>query len=76
MQRKWAFVIIFTVIVFVLLTGFEIYKAFTKSKDTTEYSRYATTIPSSIDTDLLNKITDFQDKILVKDKDIAPVNSQ
>jgi len=72
MTRKWAYIIIITVVVVVFLSGFEVYKAFREDKDIGEYQKYSTSISREYDIELLNKIYNMQDLVLVKDEDIAP----
>jgi len=73
MSRQWTNIIVLTVIVLIVFSAWEIYKTFSKSKDTGEYEQYATSISKYFDEDLLISIKKLQDeKVLIKDEDIAP----
>lgn len=72
MPRKWAYILIFTVFTLVILSAWEIYKAFEKEKDVGEYRIYATSMSRDFDVDLLEDISKLQSEILVKSMDITP----
>lgn len=72
MPRKWAYVLILTVFSLVILSAWEIYKAFEKEQDVSEYKIYATSISRDFDVGLLEDIGNLQSEILVKNRDIAP----
>ncbi len=74
MQKRWYYIIVFTVIVIVIVSGFEIYKAFEEDKDVSEYKTYAVPISRDFDVDLLSKVGEMQKKVLVKSEDISPGN--
>lgn len=75
MSRKWAIIIIFTVVTVAVWSGYEVYKAFSSEKEVTDYAKYATRIENYFDTDLIRKVEDMQEKVLVKSEDIEPKNS-
>lgn len=72
MPKKWAYIIIITVVTIAAWSGWEIYKAFGTEKDVGQYSKYAAAIPREFDTALVREISSRQEKVLVKDSDIAP----
>lgn len=72
MTRKWAYIIIITVIVVVIVSGFEIFKSFREDKDVGEYKKYSSSISREYDVEFLDEINNMQDLVLVKDEDIAP----
>jgi len=72
MSRRWAVIIIFTVIVVVLVSGFEIFKAFSEEKEVGEFQKYSTSISREFNVDLLSEVKNKQSEVLVKDEDIAP----
>lgn len=72
MSKRWAYVIILTVVTVVLWSGWEIYKAFAGEEDVGKYSVYARTISRDFDVDLIREVGKLQEKVLVKDSDIAP----
>jgi len=72
MSRRWALVIIFSVLTVVVWSTWEVYKSFSTQKDVGNYEVYVIPIDPSLDTDLISKIYDLQDRVLVKEKDIQP----
>lgn len=74
MSRRWAIILITTVVTIAIWSGWEVYKAFTKEKDVGEYETYVQPISPELNTDLVVKIYKMQDQVLVKDKDIQPQN--
>ena len=72
MSRRWAIILITTVVVVAIWSGWEVYQAFTKEKDVGEYETYVKPISSELDTALVIKVYQLQDKVLIKDKDIQP----
>lgn len=72
MSRKWAIIIILSVVTIVFWSGWEVFKAVEKEKDVQEYSKYAASIPKELNTALIRKVSSMQSEVLVKDEDIAP----
>ncbi|MFC1780402.1 hypothetical protein ACFLY9_01780 [Patescibacteria group bacterium] len=70
MSKKWAYIIAFTVFVIIVLSSWEIFKAFEGEKEVTEYETYAESISRDFHTDLLEKIKEMQSYVLVEEKDI------
>lgn len=64
--------IIFSVLTVVVWSTWEVYKSFSTQKDVGNYEVYVIPIDPSLDTDLISKIYDLQDRVLVKEKDIQP----
>jgi hypothetical protein len=72
MPKKWAYIIIFTVFVVVVYSGWEIYKAFEQEKDVEGYERYATKISREFDVSLLDDLEEMQSNVPIDKEDIAP----
>lgn len=74
MSRRWAILVILTVVTIALLSGWEIYNIFTDEKDVQEYSNYVEPIDSELDTEFLKNVYELENKILVEEKEIQPKN--
>ncbi|MBU0976250.1 MAG: hypothetical protein ABIE03_07520 [Patescibacteria group bacterium] len=72
MSRRWAIVIFVSVLTVILWSGWEVYKAFSEKKEVGEYEAYVSYINPQIDTDLIKKVYELQNKVLVKETEIEP----
>lgn len=72
MTRKWAYIIVFTVVMIALWSGWQVYRAFKEEKDVGQYEKYVSPITRELDADLIRGIADRQSQVLVKSSDIAP----
>lgn len=72
MSKRWAYVIVFVIVTMVVWSGWEIYKAFEADKDVGEYRIYVSSIDPEINVDLINNVSKLQEKVLVKESEIAP----
>ncbi len=71
MPKTWMPLIIFIVVTLVLFSVWEIYEAFKSEKNVGQYTVYIREISPSIDVDLIRKVSEYQEKVLVKQDEIS-----